>query len=195
MKKLKENKIFRMALSLALMLVLGVSIAYAALSATLNITFGNVTQNALTWNIAFQGSSATGTSSGTSSTGLSCGKATISGANVTVADTTLSKPDDKCTWTLTIKNSGTVAGTLGTITPTAPSGVSCTNSGASMVCGNITYKLTTDAAGGTLLTTGGTLAANGTRTIYLVAMYNASGVQGTAITQTGAKFALVYNQA
>ena len=113
-----------------------------------------------------------------------------------MADTTLSKPGDKCTWTLTIKNSGTVAANLGSITPTAPSSVSCTNSGASMVCGNITYKLTTNSGGSTLLTTSaGNLTAGSSLTVYLVAEYTGTTVNSSAVTQTGGKFTLVYNQA
>lgn len=195
MKK-NNTETLKLFLLLGGILVLGVGVAYAALSTTLTVTFGKVTQNAITWNVGFQGTSATGTSSGTSSTGLSCGSATITASAVTVADTTLSKPGDKCTWTLTIKNSGTVAANLGSITPTAPSSVSCTNSGASMVCGNITYKLTTNSGGSTLLTTSaGNLTAGSSLTVYLVAEYTGTTVNSSAVTQTGGKFTLVYNQA
>ena len=195
MKK-NNTETLKLFLLLGGILVLGVGVAYAALSTTLTVTFGKVTQNAITWNVGFQGSSATGSSSGTSTTGLSCGSATITASAVTVADTTLSKPGDKCTWTLTIKNSGTVAANLGSITPTAPSSVSCTNSGASMVCGNITYKLTTNSGGSTLLTTSaGNLTAGSSLTVYLVAEYTGTTVNSSAVTQTGGKFTLVYNQA
>ena len=195
MKK-NNTETLKLFLLLGGILVLGVGVAYAALSTTLTVTFGKVTQNAITWNVGFQGSSATGSSSGTSTTGLSCGSATITASAVTVADTTLSKPGDKCTWTLTIKNSGTVAANLGSITPTAPSSVSCTNSGASMVCGNITYKLTTNSGGSTLLTTSaGNLTAGSSLTVYLVAEYTGTTLNSSPVTQTGGKFTLVYNQA
>ena len=174
----------------------GLAVAYAALSTTLSITFNNVTQQALTWNVAFQGSSATAEASGTSATGRTCGTATITADSVSLADTTLSKPGDKCTYTLTVKNSGTVAATLATITPTSPTGIACeTATSGNLVCGNITYKLTSDSTGSTLLPTGTTLAAGASQTIYLVAMYNADTLQSTAVTQNGAKFSLIYNQA
>lgn len=195
MKK-RRSKNLKILLLAAAIFVVGVGIAYAALSATLSITFGNVTQSAVSWNVGFTGSSATGTASGTSDTGRSCGNATITSSAVTLANTTLSKPGDKCTYTLTIKNSGSIAAKLNTITPTAPTGITCgTASGGNLVCGNITYKLTSDSAGSTVLTTGSTLASSGTQTIYLVVMYNASGVQSSAITQTGAKFTLNFEQA
>ncbi|MBR2678462.1 MAG: hypothetical protein IKE63_03500 [Bacilli bacterium] len=196
MKKINSQTLKYLLLIVAI-LTLGIGVAYAALSATLNITFGNVTQNALSWNIGFQGSSATGTFSGTSSTGSSCGTATITSSSVSVAATSLSKPGDKCTYTLTVKNSGTVGGKLNTITPTAPSGVTCSPiSGGSMTCGNITYRLLSSTSGsGTVLTTGGTLNPSASSTIYLVVEFTGSNVVGTAVEQSGAKFELYYVQA
>ncbi len=195
MKKLSKQNL-KFLFLVATIMVVGVGIAYAALSTTLNITFGSVTQSALEWNVGFQGNSATATAAGTSSTGRSCGAATITPSTVTVADTTLSKPGDKCTYTLTVANSGTVGAVLASITPTAPSGITCgTATTGNLVCGNITYKLTSDSTGNTVLPTGTNLAAGATQTIYLVISYNAETLQGTAVTHTGAKFTLVYNQA
>ena len=189
------NRSSLLTIIVALIVVLvGITVAYAALSATLTVTTNKITQSALTWSVGFTGTSATATAGGTSGTERSCGTATITASSVTVADTKLSKPDDSCTYKLTIKNSGTIPAKLGTITPTDPSGLTCTKSGASMVCGNITYKLTTNAAGTTLLTTGGSLAANGTLDVYLVAIYTGTTVNSSAVVQTGAKFSLLYNQ-
>jgi len=196
MKKRFKSKNLKFTLLVATILLVGVGIAYAALSTTLTITFGKITQSALSWNVAFEGSSATGTASGTSNTGLTCGNATITATSVTVADTTLSKPGDKCTYTLTVKNSGTVDAKLNAITPTAPSDTTCgTSTGGTLICGNITYKLTSDQAGSNVISTGTTLASNNSQTIYLVVSYNASGLQSTSITQTGGKFTLSYVQA
>ena len=179
-------------------MILGLSIAFAALSATLNINFGNVNQTTQTWNVQFNDSAASVTASegGTSATGRVCGTASVSATQVTVADTQLSKPGDKCTWALKVENKGSIDATLTSVTPTAPTSVSCTPSGASMVCGNITYKITTDPAGTTLLTSGGTLGnTTGTLPIYLIAEYTGDGETMSAVTQTGAKFTLLYDQA
>jgi len=193
---MKKRQDYKFLLLVAIILVAGIGIAYAALSTTLTITFGQITQSALTWDVGFTGTSATATAAGTSGTGRVCGTAAITPSTVTIANSQLSKPGDKCTYELTIANNGTVDATLGAITPTAPTSVTCgTATGGNLVCGNITYKLTTDAAGSTLLTTGGTLAKSATQKVYLVAMYNASGLQSTAINQSGAKFTLTYNQA
>ena len=194
---MKRN--YKVALVAVIVALAGVSIAYAALSTTLNITVNQVTQNALTWNVAFITGTVNATAEGTSATGRTCGAATVTATTVTVAATTLSKPGDGCVYKLQVKNSGTIAAKLGTITPTQPTGtgVSCgTASGGNMVCGNITYKITTDAAGSTLATSSNTTVAIGaTKDLYLVVRYNSDALATTAVTQSGAQFALPFNQA
>ena len=142
----KKYTIFLIAVIAA---ICGVAIAYSALSTTLTITTNKITQNALTWNVAFTTGTVNGTAGGTGTTGRSCGQATVNATSITVADTTLSKPEDSCTYAFTIKNTGGIAAKLGSIVPTKPteSGVTCTitnastSAGASMVCGNLTYKI------------------------------------------------------
>lgn len=184
----------------AVLMIVGISVAFAAMSTALQITTNSVVQQTNSWNIGFVTGTVTGTAGGTSATGRSCGNATVTASSVSVAATNLSKPDDSCTYTLQIKNNGTIAGTLANIQPTNPTGtnVTCgTSSGATMVCGNITYKLTTDAAGSTALntTTNATLSASATRTIYLVVKFTGTAPTSSQITQSGAKFTLTYNQA
>ena len=74
----------------------GLAVAYAALSATLDITFGTLTQNALTWNVGFQTGTVNGTKTGTAST--VCGAATVTSDTVSVASTTLTTLHDKCVY-------------------------------------------------------------------------------------------------
>lgn len=169
----------------------GISIAYAALSATLTITMGKVTQNALTWNVGFE----TGTVNGTSTGGATCGQATATSDSVTVANTTLATLHDKCVYKLKVKNTGSVAAQLSAISAKTPSSVTCnTTTTSQMVCGNITYKLTTDAAGSTLLGTGGTLAASsGTLDVYLSAEYTGTET-GASSEQNNGGFTLTYSQ-
>lgn len=201
-----RNEALYFIIALLVIIVVGLSVAYAALSATLNITINKVQQNPYTWAVVFKDETVNGVATGTSSTGLSCGDATSSGASVTVADTSLSKPGDKCRWTLTIKNtssavpSGTgISAKLNSISATAPTSVTCTGTGndsLSMECGNITYKLTTDQDGNTLLAKNSTIAAGGQQIVYLHAIYTGTGINtGTdPIVQSGAKFTLVYGQ-
>ncbi len=183
-----------------LMALVTISVGYAALSTTLNITTSTVKNDptGVTWNIGFTGSS-TPTAGGTSATGRSCGAATISSSSVSIAETTLSKPGDSCTYPLTIKNSGTIAGKLNSVAPTAPTSTSCTTTNATtsasaqMVCGNITYKLAGSANGSTNFVTGTTLAAGGTTTVYLIVSYTGSSLS-SGFTQSAGKFTITYGQ-
>ena len=193
----ERKRLYVIMCSLAVAVV-ALSIAYAALSATLNIGVSSVQQTPQTWNVAFQTGSVTGTPGGSSDVGRSCGTATVNATTASVAATQLSKPGDKCTYKLTVKNTGSIAATLASITPTQPTGtgVTCgTASGAQMVCGNITYTLATNTSG-TLLATGGTLAAStGSLDVYLIAEFTGTTLPSSEITQSNAGFTLVYNQA
>lgn len=175
--------------------IVGITVAYAALSTSLTVTSNKVAQNALTWNVGFTGSTATATVGGTSDTGRSCGTATITPTTVTVSDTTLSKPDDSCTYTLTVKNSGSIDARLTSITPTAPSGVTCgTATNGTLVCGNITYKLASTTTGTELPLNTVLTKSTGTQTVYLIVKYTGTELTGSATTQSGASFSIVYSQ-
>ena len=171
----------------------GLAIAYAALSATLTITFGNITQNSLSWNVAFETGSFTGTKTGDAS--VVCGDATISPTTASIASTTLTTLHDKCVYKLTIKNTGSIDAVLSSISAQTPTSVSCdTGTTSQMVCGNITYKLTSDAAGNSLLGTNNTLAANtGTLDVYLIAEYTGTTTGSSSIQNNGG-FTLNYSQ-
>lgn len=193
----KGKNVSYIIIGILLAAVVGLSIAYAALSTSLNINFGTVTQSQQSWNVAFEtNSSLAATVSGTSDTGRLCGTANVTADTAEISATQLSKPDDKCVWALNILNTGSIDANLQTITPTNPTGtgVSCTNNGASMTCGNITYKLTTDAAGTTLLTTNTTLASTDNLPVYLVATYSGTELNNSNVVQTGAAFTLNFNQ-
>ena len=197
---MNENKNFSqkslvITVAVLLVLVIGISVAFAAMQANLSITTNSVSQSALTWNVGFQTGTVQGTEGGTGTTGRVCGDATVTANSVTVANTQLSKPDDSCTYALVVKNTGSVDARLGNVTAVSPTSTSCTPSGASMVCGNITYKLTTDSTGNTLLTTGGTLAkTSGTQNIYLVIKYTGTELVSSDVSQNNGGFTLVYNQ-
>ena len=180
-------------------------IAFAALSTTLNITFNNFTQEAMTWDVGFVGSSATGTADGTSDTGLSCGIATITPSSVTVSDTTLSKPGDKCTYTLTVKNNGTIAANLSNINFNNPSNTICSIEwfvGPEVTCESVKYELGPSstrpgvpAEPWSQISPYFRLESGESKAISLVVSYKGNSTQSTTVTQTGAKFDLVFSQA
>ncbi len=193
----ERKRIYYVIIGVLSLSILGLSLGYAALSTTLKTTFGSVTQSAASWNVGFETGNVNATAGGTSATGRTCGAATVTNNTVSVANTTLSKPGDSCTYALTVKNTGSIAANLSSITATQPSGTTCDVATVGrMICGNITYKLTTDAAGATLLTTNKKIAAStGTLPIYLVVTYTGSSLATTEASQVNASFTLIYNQA
>lgn len=207
MKSRKKMYIFLTSLVIITVMI---SIAYAALSTTLTIQHGNVTQTAQSWNVGFVAADPISASvvGGTSDVGRSCGTVKATATAVTVRATTLSKPGDKCVWPVTIQNTGSIDAKLDTITFTKPGGYSgdtCTISyndsnqtvkKSMMVCDNIKYKITTDEAGNTLLIEGSkTITANSTLTVYITAAYVPTDTTvSSEIVYTNAKIALKFAQ-
>ena len=195
---MKKDKSIIFVIFILMIATLALSIAFSSLSTLLNINYGDVNQSAQTWDVGFDtsGSPLAASSTGTSAAGRICGAATITKDSVSVADTQLSKPGDTCTWSLTIQNLGTIDAELNSVTPIIGEN-SCTISGSSMECGNITYKLATDQAGTTLLSgqINSTLAkTNGTKDVYLIATYSSNSIGGSSNTQSGIGFTILYNQ-
>ena len=136
-------------LKIALVAVLGVAVlcltvAYAALSASLTVT-GSGTVKAGSWNVAFEGSTITGTKAGSAN----CPNATASGSSVSIGTgLTLSKPGDSCQYNLTIKNNGDINAKLTSITPGTPT-PSLTSADDNTTAGNYTeyikYTITYNA--------------------------------------------------
>ncbi len=195
---MKKDKSIIFVIFILMIATLALSIAFSSLSTLLNINYGDVNQSAQTWDVGFDtsGSPLAASSTGTSAAGRICGAATITKDSVSVADTQLSKPGDTCTWALSILNLGTIDAELNSVTPIIGEN-SCTISGSSMECGNITYKLATDQAGTTLLSSqiNSTLAkTNGTKDVYLIATYSSNSIGGSPNTQSGIGFTILYNQ-
>lgn len=188
----KEKKKSLLITSILCAILLGLSIAYAALTATLDITLGKVTQNALSWNVGFESGNATATKTGSADS--TCGEATITTDSASITTTTLKTLHDKCTYKLKIKNTGGVDAAISSITAKTPTGVTCTNDIGTMTCGNINYKLTTDSAGTTLLTTNKKLSATtGELDLYLIVEYTGTS-EGSSVEQNSAGFTITYSQ-
>lgn len=184
-----------------LVVIAGLSVAYAALSTTLNINVDKVTANKIDWDVSM--SCSLTTSGGTSATGRSCGAVSTSGTSITVADSQLSKPGDYCLYTCTVTNGSDVAISLGNIASTAPTKASgtesCTASGSAITCTYVKYQLCTAQSSGTcstaLSTSNGSVPANSTKTIYLLNSFTSTSLNTAGAVLTNAKFTLTYNQA
>lgn len=199
MVKKSNEKTLYIIIGVLCIAVVGLSIAFAALSAYLEINFGAISQGDQTWNVAFETSnSITADVFGTSSTGRSCGTASATSTLVSISDTTLSKPEDGCRWQLKIKNTGTITAKLHSINFTQPTGISdCVISEheSSMVCGNITYKLTKDLDGLILLSDTTDIIEGGTDLpVYMFALYNSNNVVNTEIEHSNVSLQLNFSQ-
>ena len=194
---LKSKKSLIIILLILIFSVGIISIAFAALSQTLNITSGKVTQNALTWNVGFVAGTYTGDAYGTSSTGRSCGNITATRSTLTVANTTLSKPGDKCSYYLASSNDGSLDAYLQSITYTQPTSTTCTIVQANtdedyqygyMTCGNLRYYL--DSSCDYL----NNLESDDIKNFYLTVEYIGNSLNGSAVTQRNAKITISYTE-
>ena len=195
-KQAKKNQARMIIIALAIIIVImGVTIVYAALSHDLIINVGKITQSTLSWDVKFRAGTVTPVESGTNPTGRVCGAATVDTSTISVPALTLSKPNDVCSYAVVVENNGKIDATLATIAAISPDQTSCNSNGSTMVCGNITYILSTDAAGNSPLVTGGVIVKlTGTQDLYLVIKYTGSVPQSSKVEQAGGGFTLVYNQ-
>lgn len=181
-------------------ILLSISIAYAALSRTLNVTTNKITQQGLTWNIGFKTGTVTCAVVTDNSGATSCGTATATSNTISGISTSLSGVGDKCSCTFSILNNGTLAGKISAINITSPTGESCTKTGSTMVCGNITYKLHYDTASSTSLVTENDIITAKTgstateKVVVLTMEYSGSTASEVDFSQSGFQYNLVFTQ-
>lgn len=194
---MKDRKILSVVLVLVVTFVFGIVIAYAALSTALTATFSSVTQTPVGWNVRIASGNFYSTDGGEDSTGRYCGGINVSDNLITIDSTTLSKPGDACKYSIVVENSGDIPAMLSNINVMKPDDVSCTtNSDSTMVCGNITYILSTDVNGTLPFTVGTKLnEKGGTNNAFLIVEYTGESSSPTPIVQSGAGFSLGYKQA
>lgn len=192
----KRRKLYYILITLICICIF-LSVAYAALSTTLNINFGTVYQDAQTWNVGFESNnSISATKGGFGNTGKSCGTASTNQNVATVNNVNLSKPGDSCMWALKILNSGTINAKLTSIVANYPTtdDTCSTVSNSKVVCGNITYKITTDNTGNNLLALNEVINSNSYKYVYLYAVYTGTDIHSNEILQSGTSFSLVFTQ-
>lgn len=196
--KRKNYNILLIIIGILVVGVIGLTVAYAALSTTLNVQFGNLTQSALTWDVGFNTGSVAGVATGS---GVSCGTVTVNSTTVSGAKVKFGNSGDKCSYTFTVRNNGTLGASITSITPKKPTSTTCgTASGSTMVCGDITYKLRYDSAtsttqpavGNVLAAKSGTTATK--RTVVLTAEYTGATSAANDFSQSSFGFTIVYGQ-
>ncbi len=196
-----RNKILiRNILIVTAVLVAVTSIAFAALSKTLNISANRVTQSAQTWNIGFETGTVNGVLTATDPRMATCGAATVTSDTISGINVILENIGDKCAYTFNLKNNGTIGGKLTNLVVTKPTSTSCSTSGSTMVCGNITYKLRYDTAtSNTLVALNDTIAPKSgstptTKIVVLTAEYTGSSLATDDFQQKGFAYTLTYSQ-
>ncbi len=195
MKRLDFN--FLVALIVFLGLTLAVGIGYSALSTNLYVSTNRVNVNALTWNVGFQSETVSGVASATNSdtSYMQCGTVTSNASQVTGVRAILSDVGDKCSYTLHIVNSGGIGAKITSISTTSPEGYSCTTTGSTMVCGNITYKLRyTSSSSNSLLAVNNTFGIGTTTAVYLTIEYSGSTAAADDFEQNNFGYTIVFGQ-
>lgn len=108
----KERRIKVLSLAALIVALLGLTVAFAALSQTLTIN-GNASVDAATWDIHFEtpyGSDATTNGSATINK-----TPTFNGTSITDIDVSITKPDDLAYWSFKIVNNGTINAKISSI--------------------------------------------------------------------------------
>jgi len=139
----KERRIKVLSVVALVVAVLGLTVAFAALSTTLTIN-GTASVDAATWDIHFENLSegkTTGSAVVNQEPSISGEKSTIIGDY----DVTITKPGDSVSFTFDVKNTGTIDASLSeltkALTPTCTSN-SAVDEDESIVCDGLTYTLT-----------------------------------------------------
>lgn len=179
------------------------TISYAALSSTLSISHGDVTQSSLTFDVSFDTNTVNGTLVGSNSS--SCGSVTPTANSVTGANPQLYF-GDACVYKLKILNRGTSKAKVSEVTNVEPTSVtglssySCSGSAGNFSCtspsgGYVTYQLCSDQSCNTILSNTLTIASNSSKYVYFKIKRhgnNADNIVPT-YTYTGGGFTITFN--
>ena len=210
---MKENKKFWQAFSVIALVVavFGISIGFAAMSQTLNIS-GQVKVAPGNWQVEFtnavfnaEGTHATATevAADPSATPPVTAKPNLTGTTFSDYEIVLTQPGDKGTYTVTVENLGSIDAALtgvswNTGTPScAGTAVDSTQAAAdaTLVCNNVTYTVTWEG-GNAIQTTGADvdLDAGDSKNIVITAEYdsNATQLPSAPVIITGKDLTLTY---
>lgn len=187
----KRDREFKVVAVIALLIaVVGLSVAYAALSTTLKIT-GSATVNSATWQVKFVEGGTWENFGDASATGPTYGVTTLS--NIVV---TLVKPGDKAVYEFKVANTGTLPAKLSSSTIGTLSCTGGTNQDeANATCANLSYTLVYKDTG-VAPSEGDTLAKGSSRDLLLTVEFKdtASTVPASAVTVSGITATLEYVQ-
>ena len=195
----KERKTKTLATVALIVAVLGLTVAFAAMSTTLTIN-GTAEVNTASWDIHFENlSSAVTTGDATETTAPTIQTGADSKPNTKIGDfkIQLTKPGDSVTYTFDVVNDGTIDAKLGTLTMGTPQ---CTSNAeptvendATIVCDGLTYELTyTD--GGAPVAQDDTLNKGETKNLTLKLAFDGDALPTDDVAISGLDITMIYNQ-
>ena len=200
----EEREIKRFLLFVLFLLfvaIIGLTIAFIKITSELGDDIikppdGPVTPVSPEWKVGFVAETSKGVPSGNSIDRINCGSIVKSEVSAVITDVKLLPTNNsRCSYPLTIKNSGTLDAKVSEIIFSSPNGVTCKTEGSRMTCGNITYKVSVDQNGNDLLSEGAELKTESEVLVYLIVEATGNNSSFNEISQSGAKIILVYAEA
>ena len=205
---MKNNKSKNILLGVLAVGLVGMTVAYAALSQKLDIK-STAKVKASTWDIHFENLS----TAQTVGTGKVVTEPTLSATQITGLNVKLQKPGDSVSYIFDIKNAGTIDSKIGEYKiNTKDDGIVCTDESgstdsadATLVCNNLKYTIvysedtTADQTGdvissGSSFTTDQQLKAGNKISAKLTVTYDGDAVPTNDVTITGLDAYMIYNQ-
>lgn len=170
-KRLHTKSIYIIITLLILFLVI-IMIAYSVLNQVLNISFQSVNQAVLELDVGFKIETVSGIPSSNNNTAV-CNQVTTTKESVNNINISMTNTNDKCIYELETQNNGSINAKIQSIQATYPNDTSCTLvNDSTFTCGNITYKLRYDTTNNSnTVNVNDYLNASATKKIYLIVEY------------------------
>ncbi len=192
----KERKTKTLATVALIVAVLGLTVAFAAMSTTLTIN-GTAEVNTASWDIHFENLASavtTGDASETQAPTIQVGADSKPNTKIGDFEVQLTKPGDSVTYTFDVKNTGTIDATLGTLTIGTPVCTSNTSvdEDETIVCDNLTYELTYTDGG--KVNQGDALNRGETKNLTLKLSFDGDQLPSDDVSISGLDVTMIYNQ-
>ena len=190
----KERKVKYLSIVALIVAVVGLGVAFAAMSTTLTIN-GTATMDTAKWDIHFENLSEVKLGGFATETV----KPTLAATKIGDYAVTLTRPGDSATYTFDVVNDGTIDAKLGTYTKSAPvftaTSTTAAEADVATVQGNLIYKLTyTDT--GVEVAQDDILGQGETKNLTLHIEYDkdATTLPSAKVEITGMDITMVYDQ-
>lgn len=191
---IRNKKAIIILISILFATGISVIIAYAALQKTLTVSMSKINQNALRFEVKLSSFDTVYGIKGSSSDKTVCKDAKINGNMVTGMESHFFSAGESCKYSLFVTNSGQIDARISNIEFTKPSNTSCTISGSTMECEDITYTLTHQSSGNKV-NVGELLNKGGSDNIDIKVEYTGYIASDYSFEQNGFSVTITYEQA